>query len=107
MLALSYATQNTSTAHHHCAERMPASQPMFAATMCMGAAASAASAAIIRADVFASVLLFVVVLLVCSLLLVSLVVLISLLLTGLTGLISLESLVGHGIRLDTSKTQGD
>lgn len=76
--------------------------------MCMGAAtASAASAAILRTDVFASVLLFVVVLLVCSLLLVSLVVLISLLLTGLTGLISLESLVGHGIRLDTSMTQGD
>jgi hypothetical protein len=105
MLALSYATQNTSTAHTYCAERMPASQPMFAASMCMGA--SAASAAIIRTDVSASVLLFVVVLLVCSLLLVSLVVLISLLLTGLTGLISLESLVGHGIRLDTSMTQGD
>jgi hypothetical protein len=107
MLALSYATQNTSTAHTYCAERMPASQPMFAATMCMGAAASAASAAIIRTDATTSVLLFVVVLLVCSLLLVSLVVLISLLLTGLTGLISLESLVGHGIRLDTSMTQGD
>jgi hypothetical protein len=107
MLALSYAQHNASTAHHHCAERMPASQPMFAASMCMGAAASAASATIIRTDVLASVFLFVVVLLVCSLLLVSLVVLISLLLTGLTGLISLEGLVGHGIRLDTSTAQGD
>ncbi len=107
MLALSYASQNTSTARHHRAERMPASQPMFAACMCMGAAASAASATIIRTDVLASVFLFVVVLLVCSLLLVILVVLISLLLTGLTGLISLESLVGHGIGLNASKTQGD
>ncbi len=107
MLALSYAHQNISTAHHDRAERMPASQPMFAACMCMGAAASAASAIVIRTDVLASVFLFVVVLFVCFILLVSLVVLISLLLTGLTGLISLESLVGHGIRLDTGKTQGD
>jgi hypothetical protein len=106
MQAAAYAFQNTFTARSHRAERMPASQPMFAAcaaTMCMGAA----SASILRTDVVASVFLFVVVLLVCSLLLVSLVVLISLILTGLTGLISLESLVGHGIRLNASMTQGD
>ena len=107
MQALSYASQHASPAHPRCAERMSACQPMFAASMCMGAA-SAASAIIIRTDVAASVFLFVVVLLLCSLLLVSLVVLIiSLLLTGLTGLISLEGLVGQGIRLNASLTQGD
>ncbi len=105
MLAMTYAPHYASTAWQHHAERMSASQPMFATCMCMGAA-SAASAIIIGTDVNASVFLFVVALLVCSLLLVSL-VLISLILTGLTGLISLEGLVGRVKGLSTGKTQGD
>ncbi len=109
MLALSYAPQNIFSACEEHAERMPASQPMQ--SMCMGmpaAATSATSTIILETGVLASVFLFVVHHLVNSLLLVSLVVLISLLLIGLTGLVSLGSLVGHLIvRPGTRMTQGD
>ena len=115
MLALSYAHQIISSACSSHAERMPASRASHASqpmqSMCMGkpaAATSATSTIILGTGVLASVFLFVVHHLVSSLLLVSLVALISLLLTGLTRLVSLESLVGHSVvRPGTRTTQGD
>jgi hypothetical protein len=108
MLALSYAPHNTSSAwEDDHAERMPASQPMHAMCMGMTAAATSANSTIISGtDVLASVFLFVV-----RSLLLGLVTLLSLLLIGLTGLISLESLVGHSVVRTgtprTHRTQGD
>lgn len=92
MLATLSTTQKAMTACQSGAQPMPFSQPSIAAMCTMYMAA--ASILIIETGALASVSFFVVVLLVVALLLVSLVVLISLLLTGLTGLIRLESLVG-------------
>ena len=73
---------------------------------CMGMS-SAASIFILGTGVSTSVSLFILLLLVTSLLVGLLVVLISLLLTGLTGLVGLESLVGLTKNLATRTTQGD
>lgn len=88
MLATYQMQTNMASSRHH-AERMPFAMPAMG--MCMSAAA--ASAIIMKTGVLAPVSLFVVVLLVVSLLLSGLVLIISLLLTGLTGLVGLESLV--------------
>ena len=75
--------------------RMPFSMP---ACMCKGMSAATTNNSIIETGVHTPVSLFKVVLLcLCTLLLPGLVVLLSLALTGLTGLIRLESPVGLGI----------
>lgn len=81
---------------------MSASRSMHAS-----AAATSALALMIKTDVIASVSLFVLLhLLVPVTLLAELVVLISLLLTGLTGLMRLESLVGLKSEIATRCAQG-
>ena len=92
------ASQPSAGSAGHRAAHMP-----FSPSMCM---AAAASIIIIETGVHTSVSFFVIVLLVISLLLVVLLSL-SLLLTGLTGLIGLESLVGHFTKLATHATRGD
>lgn len=100
MLATSQATQPAMAADSCDAQRMPFSL----SAMCMF---TAASTILTQTDVHTSVSLLVAMLLVCFLLLMSLVALLSLLLTGLTGLIRLESPVGQMTRLATNTAQGD
>ena len=77
-----------------------------AATACMGMSA-ATCAILLTTGVVTSVSLFVLVLLIVPLLLLGLVVLISLLLTCLTGLVTLESLVGLEIERIVRTAKGD
>ena len=74
------------------------------AFMCMSAATSAL---LLTTGVITSVSLFVLVLLILPLILLVLVVLISLLLTCLTGLVTLESLVGPEIERTARTVKGD
>ncbi len=88
-------------------KRMPFFMSMPAMYMCM---AATASTLLLGTGVVTSVSLFVAAILVSPLLLVSLVVIISLTLSGLTGLIELESLVGLTVKLATGMirtVQGD
>lgn len=104
MSAILSTVQTAMDSHQDRTSRMPSSRfSMPAMCMCTFAAATAAASIIIRrTDVSTSVSLFVWLLL---LVLVTL-VLISLLLTGLTGLIRLESLVGRITERAANKAQG-
>jgi hypothetical protein len=69
--------------------------------------ATAASIILLTTGVVTSVSLFVLVALIVPFLFLGLVVLISILLTGLTGLVTLESLVGHEIERTVRTVEGD
>ena len=107
MSAMFSTTQTALFAAQSGTKRMPFFMSMPAMCMCM---ATTTSMLLLGTGVITSVSLFVVVVLVSTLLLVSLVVIISLTLSGLTGLVELESLVGLTGRLATGMmrtVQGD
>ena len=105
MSAMSYSAQTAMMTRHAFFGRDRFSMPHAAmASMCM---AAATSTILLLTGVITSVSLFVLVLLIVSLLLLVLVVLISLLLTCLTGLVTLESLVGLEIERTARTAKGD
>jgi hypothetical protein len=106
MMAMSERRRMAANADQGPSRRMPCSLSA-SRSMCAFAAATGAVALMIKTDVITSVSLFVLLhLLIPVSLLVGLVVLISLLLTGLTGLMRLESLVGLTCEIATRCAQG-
>jgi hypothetical protein len=103
MTAMFYNIQTAMTAGHGYSEHERFSMSGAAYT-CLSAAACAI---LLTTGVVTSVSLFVLALLIISLLLLGLVVLISLLLTCLTGLVTLESLVGLEIERSVRTVRGD
>lgn len=105
MSAMFYNAQAAMTTSHAFFGRERFSMPNAAmAFMCM---ATATSAILLTTGVVTSVSLFVLVLFIVLLLLLVLVVLINLLLTCLTGLVTLESLVGLEIERTARTAKGD
>jgi len=105
MLAMSYNAQTAMMPDHASFGHERFSMPRNAAAyMCMSAATSAI---LLTTGVVTSVSLFVLVLFIVPLLLLVLVVLISLLLICLTGLVTLESLVGLEIERTARTAKGD
>jgi hypothetical protein len=104
MSAMFYNIQTAITPDHAYSGHERFSMPN-AAYMCLSAAT--ACAILLTTGVITSVSLFVLALLIVSLLLLGLVVLISLLLICLTGLVTLESLVGLEIERSVRTVRGD
>jgi hypothetical protein len=105
MSAMFYNAQIAMATNHAFFGHERFSMPQAAtAYMCMSAATSAI---LLTTGVVTSVSLFVLVLFIVPLILLGLVVLISLLLTCLTGLVTLESLVGLEIERTVRAARGD